>query len=54
MTELVWDMDSPPARMQLGADSGPGFSGGEYLEAGLGNAQLAGEKVCPFKFVDLI
>lgn len=50
MTELLWDMDSPLARMHLGSDSGPGFGGEGYL----GNAQSAGEKVCPFNFVDLI
>lgn len=54
MTEVVWDMDSPSARRQLGSGSGPGFGGSEFLEAGLGNAQSAGEAVCSFGFVYLV
>ena len=40
--------------MQLGSRLGPGFGGEEYLEAGLGNTQTAGEEVCPFGFDYLV
>lgn len=52
--EVVWDVDSPSARMQLGSGSGPGCGGSEFLEAGLGNARSAGEVVCSFGFVYLV